>query len=49
MIKIKVDRLLEKYFDSILFYFVNLELVSEEFFIFKVREFFLLLEKIDSR
>lgn len=49
MIKIKVDRLLEKYFDSILFYFANPELASEELLILKVRELFLLLEKTDSR
>lgn len=49
MIKFKVDRLLEKYFDSILFYFANPELASEELLILKVKELFLLLEKTDSQ
>ena len=49
MIKIKMNHLLEKYFDSILFYFANPELVSEELLILKVRELFLLLEKTDSQ
>lgn len=49
MIKLKVDRLLEKYFDSILFYFANPELVSADLLILKVKELFLLLEKTDSQ
>lgn len=44
MAKIKADELLQKYFDSILFYFSNRELVNEELMILKLKELFLLLE-----
>lgn len=43
MVKVKADALLEKYFDSMLFYFANPELVNEELLILKVKELFLLL------
>ncbi|MBV6442616.1 MAG: AraC family transcriptional regulator [Haliscomenobacteraceae bacterium CHB4] len=44
MVKLKVDILLEKYFDSILFYFANPDLVSDELLILKLRELLLLLD-----
>ncbi len=44
MAKLKADELLQKYFDSILFYFSNRELVNEELMILKLKELFLLLE-----
>lgn len=44
MAKIKVDVLLQKYFDSILFYFSNPELVTDELIVLKLKELFLLLE-----
>ncbi len=45
MVKIKTDELLQKYFDSLLFYFENPELVNEELMILKLKELMLLLEK----
>lgn len=48
MVKLKVDILLEKYFDSILFYFANPELVSEELLMLKLRELFLLLDNTSN-
>lgn len=48
MVKLKVDILLEKYFDSILFYFANPEIVSEELLLLKLRELFLLLDNTSN-
>jgi AraC-like DNA-binding protein len=48
MAKFKTDILLQKYVDSLLFYFSNPELVSEELMILKIKELFLLLEKTKS-
>ena len=44
MTSLKADQLLEKYFDSIMFYFNNPDLVTEELIILKIKELFLLLE-----
>jgi AraC-like DNA-binding protein len=43
--KFKADILLDKYFDSIMFYFENPELVNEELLILKLKELLLLLVK----
>ncbi len=48
MLKLKVDVLLEKYFDSILFYFTHPELVNEDLLTLKIKELFLLLNKVNS-
>ena len=45
MIKIKSDKLLMKYIDSILFYFENPELINEELLILKLKELILLLNQ----
>ncbi len=45
IVEVKADELLQKYFDSILFYFSNPDLVNEELMILKLKELFLLLEK----
>ena len=44
MTGLKADQLLEKYFDSVIFYFSNPDLVTEELIILKIKELFLLLE-----
>ncbi len=46
--KFKKDVLFDKYFDSILFYFENPELVNEELLILKLKELLLLLVKTGS-
>ena len=48
MVKFKTDELLQKYFDSILFYFSNPDLVNEELMVLKLKELFLLLEKTSN-
>jgi len=45
MVKIKSDKLLMKYIDSILFYFENPELANEELLILKLKELILLLNQ----
>lgn len=48
MVSFKTDELLQKYFDSVLFYFANPELVNEELMILKLKELFLLLENTQN-
>ena len=45
IITIKANELVSKFFDSILFYFENPELVNEELLVLKTKEFMLLLDK----
>jgi len=45
MVQVKSDVLVQKYFESMIFYFENPELVTEELLILKTKELFLLLDK----
>ncbi|WP_142784126.1 helix-turn-helix domain-containing protein [Changchengzhania lutea] len=48
MTKVKANGLLEKYFDSLLFYFENQELVDDEILKLKIKELILLLVKTQN-
>jgi len=48
MVRIKTDELVRKFFDSLLFYFENPELVTEELLILKTKELLLLLDKTSN-
>jgi len=48
MVRVKSDELIRRFFDSLLFYFENPELVTEELLILKTKELLLLLDKTNN-